>query len=87
MGLLMPALTTAGIIPVPEADKRGRRRYATARKEGPHQFRHYYASGFADGVSIKELAEYLGHRDASFTLRVYTNSQELHLTGENLQVA
>jgi len=24
-------------------------------------------------VSIKELAEYLGHRDASFTLRVYTH--------------
>jgi integrase len=25
----------------------------------------------ADGVNIKELAEYLGHADAGFTLRIY----------------
>ncbi len=69
-----PAISAAGIIPEPTADKRGRRRYATTRKEGPHQLRHYYASVMlADGVSIKELAEFLGHHDAAFTLRVYTH--------------
>jgi hypothetical protein len=28
---------------------------------------------FAGGVSIKELAEYLGHSDPAFTLRVYAH--------------
>ena len=27
----------------------------------------------ADGVNIKELAEYLGHHDPGFTLRLYTH--------------
>ena len=27
----------------------------------------------AGGVSIKELAEYLGHKDPAFTLRVYAH--------------
>ena len=27
----------------------------------------------ADGVSIRELAEYLGHADPAFTLRVYAH--------------
>jgi len=62
----------AGLIPEPTTDARGRRRYATTRKEGSHQLRHYYAS-IADGVSIKELAEYLGHHDPAFTLRVYAH--------------
>ncbi len=63
----------AGIIPEPGTDKRGRKRYVTTRKEGPHQLRHFYASVMlADGVSVKELAEYLGHHDPAFTLRVYT---------------
>lgn len=36
--------------------------------------RHYYASVMlAGGVSIKELAEYLGHADPAFTLRVYAH--------------
>jgi len=52
-----PALVRAGIIPEPTKDKRGRVRYATTRK----------------GVSIKELAEYLGHADPAFTLRVYAH--------------
>lgn len=40
--------------------------------EGIHQLRHYYASVvLAGGVSIKELAQYLGHADPAFTLRVY----------------
>ena len=51
-----------------------RRRYVTTRKEGIHQLRHYYASVMlAGGVSIKELAEYLGHSDPAFTLRVYAH--------------
>ncbi len=69
-----PTIAKAGLIPGPGTDKRGRKRYVTTRKEGPHQLRHYYASVMlADGVSVKELAEYLGHHDAAFTLRVYTH--------------
>jgi integrase len=69
-----PALVQAGIIPAPEKDKRGRSRYVTTRKEGIHQLRHYFASAMlAGGVSIKELAEYLGHADPAFTLRVYAH--------------
>jgi integrase len=69
-----PALVKAGVIPEPGTDKRGRRRYVTTRKEGTHQLRHYYASvTLAGGVSIKELAEYLGHTDPAFTLRVYAH--------------
>jgi len=69
-----PAIVRAGIIPEPEKDNRGRARYATTRREGIHQLRHYYASVMlAGGVSIKELAEYLGHADPAFTLRVYAH--------------
>lgn len=69
-----PALVKAGLIPEPAVDRRGRRRYVTTRREGIHQLRHYYASVMlAGGVSIKELAEYLGHQDPAFTLRVYTH--------------
>jgi len=39
-----------------------------------HQLRHHYASVLlADGVDIRALAEYLGHSDPGFTLRVYTH--------------
>jgi integrase len=35
---------------------------------------HYYASVMLAGaVSVKELAEYLGHHDPAFTLRVYSH--------------
>jgi integrase len=69
-----PALVRAGIIAEPARDERGRVRYATSRKEGIHQLRHYYASVMlAGGVSVKELAEYLGHSDPAFTLRVYVH--------------
>jgi len=69
-----PAIARAGIIPGPEKDKRGRARYATTRKEGIHQLRHYFASVMlAGGVSVKELSEYLGHADPGFTLRVYAH--------------
>lgn len=69
-----PALASASIIAGPMADERGRPRYQTTRKEGPHQLRHYYASVLLHGgVSIKELAEYLGHHDPAFKLRVYSH--------------
>lgn len=69
-----PALVAAGVIPPPERDARGRRRYVTTRKEGTHQLRHYFASVMlADGVNIRELAEYLGHADPGFTLRIYAH--------------
>jgi integrase len=62
------------LIAEPAKDKRSRRRYVTTRKEGIHQLRHYYASAsFAGVVSIKELAEYLGHCDPAFTPRVYAH--------------
>lgn len=44
------------------------------RADGMHALRHFYASVLlAMGVSIKELAEYLGHADPGFTLRTYTH--------------
>jgi integrase len=44
------------------------------RADGMHALRHFYASTLlAQGVSIKELAEYLGHGDPGFTLRTYTH--------------
>ncbi|HJQ45744.1 MAG TPA: site-specific integrase [Amycolatopsis sp.] len=69
-----PALVAAGVIPEPTKDKRGRRRYVTTRKEGTHQLRHCYASVMlADGVNVRELAEYLGHADPEFTLKIYAH--------------
>jgi integrase len=39
-----------------------------------HALRHTYASVLLEGgVSIKALAEYLGHADPGFTLRTYTH--------------
>ena len=44
------------------------------RANGMHALRHTYASvPLEDGVSIKALAEYLGHADPGFTLRTYTH--------------
>ncbi|MFD1046942.1 tyrosine-type recombinase/integrase [Kibdelosporangium lantanae] len=44
------------------------------RVDGMHAMRHMYASVLlAQGVSVKELAEYLGHADASITLETYTH--------------
>ncbi|NIH81710.1 tyrosine-type recombinase/integrase [Amycolatopsis viridis] len=69
-----PAAHAAGIIGPPVPKQRGQLRYNTTGKEGPHQLRHYYASvTLADGVNIKELAEYLGHHDPSFTLKQYAH--------------
>lgn len=53
-----PAIRVAGIAP--------------SREAGIHQLRHYYASVMlANGVDIRALAEYLGHSDPGFTLRIY----------------
>jgi integrase len=55
-----PALREAGVDP--------------SRANGYHALRHHFASVLLDGgVSIRALAEYLGHADPGFTLRVYTH--------------
>jgi site-specific recombinase XerD len=39
-----------------------------------HALRHHYASVLLDaGVSIRALADYLGHHDPGFTLRTYAH--------------
>ncbi|MGW5518877.1 tyrosine-type recombinase/integrase [Nocardia africana] len=44
------------------------------RVDGLHALRHYYASScLAEGVSILELANYLGHHDPAVTLRHYAH--------------
>ncbi|MEC3978623.1 tyrosine-type recombinase/integrase [Amycolatopsis sp. H20-H5] len=44
------------------------------RNDGMHALRHLFASSMLErGVSIKELAAYLGHASEGFTLRVYTH--------------
>ena len=43
-----------------------------ARQNGMHALRHFYASTLLhDGVSINAVADFLGHADPGFTLRVY----------------
>jgi integrase len=55
-----PAVIAAGLEPT--------------RDNGFHALRHHYASVLLDaGVSIRALADYLGHTDPGFTLRVYTH--------------
>jgi integrase len=55
-----PALEAAGV--------------PATRDNGMHAARHYYASALLeDGVSIRAVAEYLGHNDPGFTLRVYAH--------------
>lgn len=55
-----PSLTKAGVSPT--------------RDNGMHALRHHYASVLLDGgVSIRALADYLGHSDPGFTLRVYAH--------------
>jgi integrase len=55
-----PALRAAGVEP--------------SRANGMHALRHYYASALLEaGVSIRAVADYLGHADAGFTLRTYAH--------------
>ncbi len=55
-----PALRSAGVEP--------------SRENGMHALRHFYASVLLDaGESIRAVADYLGHSDPGFTLRVYTH--------------
>jgi integrase len=55
-----PALRVAGVEPT--------------RENGMHALRHHYASVLLEGgVSIRALADYLGHSDPGFTLRVYAH--------------
>jgi integrase len=55
-----PALAQAGV--------------AATRDNGMHAARHYYASALLeDGVNVRAVAEYLGHNDPGFTLRVYAH--------------
>jgi integrase len=47
---------------------------ATTRENGFHMLRHHFASVLLEaGVSIKAVAEFLGHADPGFTLRTYTH--------------
>ena len=44
------------------------------RENGMHALRQHFASVLLDGgVSTRALAEYLGHSDPGFTLRVYAH--------------
>lgn len=53
-----PALVAAGV--------------ELSRANGMHALRHYYASALlSDGVNPRAVADYLGHEDPGFTLRVY----------------
>lgn len=59
-GIWQPALVAAGV--------------EAGRGNGMHALRHFYASVLIDaGESVKAVAEYLGHADAGFTLRVYAH--------------
>ena len=55
-----PALEAAGVAPT--------------RANGMHALRHFYASVLIDaGQSVRAVADYLGHADPGFTLRVYAH--------------
>lgn len=55
-----PALEAAGI--------------ERSRRNGMHALRHFYASVLIDaGESVRAVADYLGHADPGFTLRVYAH--------------
>ena len=59
-GIWHPALIAAAVEP--------------GRGNGMHALRHFYASVLIDaGESVKAVAEYLGHADPGFTLRVYAH--------------
>jgi len=45
------------------------------------------STSFAAGCDVVTVQRALGHASATVTLNTYANSQELHQTGEKLQVA
>ncbi|GAA2832367.1 tyrosine-type recombinase/integrase [Crossiella cryophila] len=48
--------------------------FVTGDEDGMHQMRHLFASYMlTQGVSIKELAAYLGHTSEAFTLKTYVH--------------
>jgi integrase len=58
----------AGVIP----ERTPGEYFDESREHGFHALRHAYASVLlAEGVDIRALADYLGHADPGFTLRVY----------------
>jgi integrase len=73
----LPTLEAAGIIGPAVKEPSGSKRYVlNSRKHGRHQLRHYYANvQLSGGTNIRELADYLGHHDPGFTLRVYGHLQ------------
>ncbi|MGW0904923.1 tyrosine-type recombinase/integrase [Streptomyces sp. NPDC002853] len=77
-----PALAEAGVIPrpvverVPGKGKKPWRRttWEMPREEGFHVLRHTFASVvLAEGETIGQLADWLGHGDPAFTLRTYVH--------------
>jgi hypothetical protein len=65
-----PTLAAAGVIPAREKGAE----YACACAHAMHALWHFYASVLLGvGENVKALAEYLGHSDPGFTLRVYAH--------------
>jgi integrase len=56
------------------ATARKRAQIPGGRENGMHALRHYFASVvLAGGASVRDLADWLGHEDPGFTLRVYAH--------------
>lgn len=74
-----PALAAAGVIPPPVQVRQGKSqravwKYAEAREEGFHALRHTAASVWLDArESIVSVSNWLGHGDASITLKIYAH--------------
>lgn len=72
-----PAIAAAGLTgPKAKKAESGSARYPSSRRNGRHALRHFYAAAqLTGGTNIRELADYLGHLDPAFTLRVYEHLQ------------
>lgn len=62
-----------GVIAEPKTDRRGGRQYVSSRDARAAALLRGYQRRLADGVNIKELAEYLGRSNPGFTPRLYTH--------------